>query len=270
MDMGSGDRSGRKGEAVAEALAVPERKRLVELETVIEAGLQTFMQVGSALLEIRTEKLYRETHATFADYCEQRWRFSDRRARQLMSAAEIGTTVPVPSERHARALVPLIASRGIEAAQDFFAQHAEASAVDLDRAVRAELAPVAEDEPARRHLVAAAAALAEVEEAQRAQAAALVEATRCVIAAADEQGISDADAVGPCSEWQAHADWFSERGFALLDYSAMAEFAEGNGENEIERAEMLAWELRDNDVIVPFEQRHFVRWCEAERERAAA
>lgn len=50
-------------------------------------------------------------HATFEDYCRERWGFSDRRARQLMSGAEVvseldsGTVVPVPAtERQAREL----------------------------------------------------------------------------------------------------------------------------------------------------------------------
>jgi hypothetical protein len=33
---------------------------------------------GTALLEVRDRRLYRETHATFEDYCRERWRFSDR------------------------------------------------------------------------------------------------------------------------------------------------------------------------------------------------
>jgi len=79
---------------------------LAECEAVIERGLATFVEVGAALLEIRGHRLYRETHATFEDYCRERWSFTDRRARYLMEAAEIGTMVPnVGNERQARALV---------------------------------------------------------------------------------------------------------------------------------------------------------------------
>ncbi|MCX5658625.1 MAG: hypothetical protein NTW19_02755, partial [Planctomycetota bacterium] len=60
------------------------------------------MDVGSALATIRNEKLYRKDHGggfdTFEDYCKSRWSMSDRRARQLIDAAEIvgeiGTVVP--------------------------------------------------------------------------------------------------------------------------------------------------------------------------------
>ena len=44
-------------------------RRLAELELVIERGLKTFVEVGAALLGIRDGRLYRETHATFEDYC---------------------------------------------------------------------------------------------------------------------------------------------------------------------------------------------------------
>lgn len=77
-------------------------------EAVIAAGLATFIEVGNALTEIASGKLYRaQGFKTFEEYCAQRWEFSDRRARQLMEAAEIGTMVPISNERQARALAPL-------------------------------------------------------------------------------------------------------------------------------------------------------------------
>lgn len=88
-------------------LVIAERTRLGECEVVVERGLATFVEVGQALLEIRDSRLYREDFKTFEDYCRERWDFTDRRARQLMAAAEIGTTVPVANEAQARELVPL-------------------------------------------------------------------------------------------------------------------------------------------------------------------
>lgn len=70
------------------------RPTLADLEVVIERGLETFIEVGGALLEIRKERLYRDTHDTFELYCRDRWGFTDRRARQLIQAAELGTIVP--------------------------------------------------------------------------------------------------------------------------------------------------------------------------------
>ena len=46
------------------------------------------IHVGNALLEIRDTRLYRQTHATFEDYCGEKWQFTHGRARQLIAAAE--------------------------------------------------------------------------------------------------------------------------------------------------------------------------------------
>lgn len=70
-------------------------RSLAEHEAIIERGLNTFVEVGTALLAIREERLYRAEHSTFEDYCRERWGMSERRARQLMSSAEVvGTIVP--------------------------------------------------------------------------------------------------------------------------------------------------------------------------------
>lgn len=65
-----------------------EKSRLSELETVIERGQQTFIDVGLALAEIRDSRLYREGFATFEDYCKERWGWNASRSRQLIGAAE--------------------------------------------------------------------------------------------------------------------------------------------------------------------------------------
>lgn len=96
-------------------LAPAEVQRLEVLESVIDAGMQTFVHVGNALLEIRDARLYRATHATFEDYCQARWRFNSSRARQLIAAAEVAgnlqsvTTVTLlpATESQARPLTTL-------------------------------------------------------------------------------------------------------------------------------------------------------------------
>lgn len=85
-------------------LTTVEADYLAECEDRIERGLQTFVEVGTALAMIRDNKLYRAKYTTFALYCEHRWGFSDRRARQIIDAAEIGTIVPVENEGQAREL----------------------------------------------------------------------------------------------------------------------------------------------------------------------
>lgn len=61
---------------------------LAECETVIEAGLATFVEVGNALLRIRDERLYRDTHGTFEDYCRERWGISRTFAYDTMASAQ--------------------------------------------------------------------------------------------------------------------------------------------------------------------------------------
>lgn len=66
-----------------------EERRLQNCEEVIEKGLNTFYDVGAALTEIRDSRLYRNTHPTFADYCQERWGFSRRRGDELIAAAAV-------------------------------------------------------------------------------------------------------------------------------------------------------------------------------------
>jgi hypothetical protein len=97
----------------AETIVQTDEARLVELETTIEHGLQTFVDVGTALLEIRDSKLYRKGHETFEDYCRTRWNMSRIHAHRMIEAAEVnqnllptGNILP-NSERQARELTQL-------------------------------------------------------------------------------------------------------------------------------------------------------------------
>ncbi len=70
-------------------LTVQEVQRLEVLESVIDAGMQTFVHVGNALLEIREGRLYRKSHGTFEDYCGERWGLKRPRAYELIAAATV-------------------------------------------------------------------------------------------------------------------------------------------------------------------------------------
>lgn len=70
-------------------LAPAERRELEDLEGVIERGLETFVEVGNALLVIREKELFRGTHKAFEGYCRERWNFTGRRANQLIEAAGV-------------------------------------------------------------------------------------------------------------------------------------------------------------------------------------
>ena len=86
---------------------------LAECEETIARGVRGYVEAGEALRTIRDARLYRETHGTFEDYCRERWGWNDRRASQLIAAAEVSTTVgilgaPTPAnEAQARELVGL-------------------------------------------------------------------------------------------------------------------------------------------------------------------
>lgn len=76
-------------------LTEDERAELATLEATIEHGLQTFIDVGHALLQIREMRLYRETHGTFEDYCRDRWDIDRTYAHRLIKAAEVTETLRV-------------------------------------------------------------------------------------------------------------------------------------------------------------------------------
>lgn len=70
-------------------ITLDERSRLYQCEEIIEHGLNTFVDVGNALLEIRDNRLYRQEYHTFEDYCKERWGMSRPRAYQLIDAANV-------------------------------------------------------------------------------------------------------------------------------------------------------------------------------------
>lgn len=65
-----------------------ENKRLEELEGIIQRGLETFVEVGQALSEIRDGKLYKADHSTFEDYCRERWGMTRAFAYYQINAAQ--------------------------------------------------------------------------------------------------------------------------------------------------------------------------------------
>jgi hypothetical protein len=84
-----------------------EQQELLELESVIEKGLDIAISVGKALATIRDKKLYKEPYGTFEQYCEQRWGFTRQRGYQLIAAHKMSTIVDIDNESWARALAEL-------------------------------------------------------------------------------------------------------------------------------------------------------------------
>lgn len=99
-------------ETTAINLTIIEKNNLTELEVIIEKGMKTFYEVGFALMQIRDNRLYRETHRTFEEYCKEKWKFTKSRANQLIAASEVNenltTIVAKPlNEAQARPLTSL-------------------------------------------------------------------------------------------------------------------------------------------------------------------
>src|SRR6266850_2810734 len=76
-------------------LTQEERDQFGECEEILRAGLHTFFDVGSALLTIRHGRLYRATHATFENYCRDRWGIGRSYAWRVIAAAERLKLLPV-------------------------------------------------------------------------------------------------------------------------------------------------------------------------------
>ncbi len=79
---------------VVEELSPEEAADRQRLELKVERGIQqvekTFYEIGVALRQLRDQKLYRDTHKTFDDYCKVRFnQISDRQARYLILASEV-------------------------------------------------------------------------------------------------------------------------------------------------------------------------------------
>lgn len=86
---------------------------LAACEATIERGLRTFVETGSALADIRDNRLYRAEFPTFAVYCAQRWGLSAAHVNRLISKDAVAELISTPTgakinERQARELAPLL------------------------------------------------------------------------------------------------------------------------------------------------------------------
>jgi DNA modification methylase len=70
-------------------LSTDEHSALEQHEATIEHGLKTFVEVGNALSAIRDARLYRASHATFEEYCQERWQMARQTAYQYIGAAAV-------------------------------------------------------------------------------------------------------------------------------------------------------------------------------------
>jgi hypothetical protein len=115
---------------------------LADLESIIEHGQQTFVEVGQALMAIRDRRLYREQgHATFEDYCQKRWGWSRDSGYKYIEAAQVAQNVESilqspPSYTQAVQLAPLPIAQQQEIAQRVDFSQTTVSDLKVDRNAR--------------------------------------------------------------------------------------------------------------------------------------
>jgi hypothetical protein len=134
------------------ALSSHEQLTLEQYETTIAQGLQTFIEVGHALLAIRDQRLYRARYTTFEAYCRERWGMQRTYAHRLIEAAKmtenllpIGNILPA-NEAQARPLTSLSpdVQRGVWQRALETAPAGQVTAAHVQRVIE-ELAPPAAD-----------------------------------------------------------------------------------------------------------------------------
>lgn len=87
-------------------------QRLEQLCSLVTIGVKQFQRVGLALKEIRETELYRRESRTFDEFCQRRWKMTERHAERLIAAAvicrELGElSQQITTENQARQLSPL-------------------------------------------------------------------------------------------------------------------------------------------------------------------
>ena len=119
-----------KTRTIFNALRQADADRFQHLENIVERGKQTFIEVGTALMEIRDSRFYRISgFKTFGGYCQSRG-FTRNFAHMQIQSAEIAggllTTVNIPNEKTAREFISLPAedrSSVAEQAKAIAAEH---------------------------------------------------------------------------------------------------------------------------------------------------
>jgi len=133
-------------------LTTEERSKLDALEKIIAKGRDVFIRVGIALAEIKQAKLYRQTHKTFAEYCEQKWKFGRQYAYEMIRAAKAVESLPenvrhaVQNARQAEALSSVPEAKRVEVLEQAQAQAERedrpVTARDISNAARANIANI--------------------------------------------------------------------------------------------------------------------------------
>lgn len=79
-------------------LSTEEYLELEVCEGMIQRGLQTFIEVGMALMTIREKRLYRSQFPTFEAYCLARWTMHARSVNRICAAAVVVQNIRIGAE----------------------------------------------------------------------------------------------------------------------------------------------------------------------------
>lgn len=124
-----------------------DRSQLRKLETTIAKGIETFIEVGQALKQIRDQRLYRGEFKSFDAYVQEKWMLSRSRAYQLIESAEVAgnvhhgaqNQVAIPNERTARELAKLPAEEQPKAWDEVLSQKSKPTQKDVEAHVNRKL-----------------------------------------------------------------------------------------------------------------------------------
>ena len=103
-------------------LTSDEETELIRLETIIENGRRSFIEVGTALMKIWESRLYRKNYKTFEEYCKGKWQYARRTAYQFIDSVKVienvrhgaQTEILPTNERQTRALSKVLPGQQIE------------------------------------------------------------------------------------------------------------------------------------------------------------
>jgi hypothetical protein len=128
-----------------------EQADLATCEAALDNLRLAFWAAGKALQVIRDARLYRDTHATFEDYVEQRWDMSRSQAYRLVDAWPLAERLsPMGdklNERQIRELLPLASRHGQDAAVTVYRTVAETEGIQVTAALLASSRPATSTRP---------------------------------------------------------------------------------------------------------------------------
>ncbi|WP_433195732.1 hypothetical protein ACQP1G_42220 [Nocardia sp. CA-107356] len=112
-----------------------ERAQLTACESSIDGLRVAFWSAGRALQIVRDGRLYRDRHATFDEYVEQRWDMQRSYAHKLIRAwplaAKLHPVAPAINEGQVRELLPVAVQHGEDAAVTVYTTIASTDAVKV-------------------------------------------------------------------------------------------------------------------------------------------